>query len=70
MGCTMPLRDDIKRLQYRFSLASRQKKFDLFWEPFQPAPGERVLNIGGTPPHLGRAFPGEYGAQGPGHVLA
>src|ERR1700730_3834406 len=63
MGRTMPLRDNMRRLQYRFSLESRQKKFDLFWELFKPTPGELVLNIGATPPHLGQALTGKQKAE-------
>lgn len=55
----MSVLDNMQRLQYQFSLESRQKKFDLFWELFKPSPGERVLNIGATPPHLGEALTGE-----------
>jgi len=55
----MHLRNTLKRRQYRFSLQSRQKKFDLFWALMKPNSGERVLNIGATPPHLGLALTGE-----------
>jgi len=40
-------------------LRSRQKKLDLFWELMKPGSGELVLNLGATPPHVGRALTGE-----------
>jgi len=49
----------VRWIQYRFSLQSRQKKFDLFWKLMRPAPGEQVLNIGAAAPHLGEALTGE-----------
>lgn len=49
----------LRRLQYHFSLQSRQRKFDLFWKVMRPDLEERVLNIGATPPHLGEALTGE-----------
>jgi hypothetical protein len=57
-GDNMLLHDQVKKTEYRFSLKSREEKFNLFWEVMKPISGERVLNIGATPPHLGHAVTG------------
>jgi hypothetical protein len=52
-----------RKLQYEFSLRSRQKKFELFWNLLKPRVGTSVLNIGAAPPHLGAALTGEQRAD-------
>jgi hypothetical protein len=55
----MPLRSAVKKFHYRFSLQSREAKFNLFWNLMKPVSGERILNLGATAPHLGQALTGE-----------
>jgi Methyltransferase domain len=47
------------RFQYEFSLESRRRKLEIFHRVLQPWPGVRILNIGATPPCLGKALTGE-----------
>jgi hypothetical protein len=47
------------RLQYGLSLRSRRRKLEVFRALVQPPPGARILNIGATPPHVGRALTGQ-----------
>ncbi len=44
------------RTIYRLSSRSREMKLDLFWEVMNPRPGTTMLNLGGAPPHQGRAL--------------
>jgi hypothetical protein len=55
----------IRQIQYRFNLQSRARKFDLFWDLLKPKPGDVVLNIGATAPHLGQALTGHQQLAAP-----
>ena len=47
---------------YQLMVQSRRRKLDLFWKLMAPRPGQCVLNLGATPPHVGRAL---LGSQSP-----
>jgi hypothetical protein len=46
------IRQKVLKLNYRLSVKSRERKFDLFWNLMKPQPGWTVLNLGAAPPHL------------------